>query len=360
MKLEKKWCTTRIYISPKFLLLSKGRYKELCSQLHDSAHNNGKQIYISPQDFEALEHSSEDDSATSLLPPPSPLLTLNRKRPWTTHLQDTLSPLFVKEYLTTTLLLWLIWFLISLGMGMFGSFLPVFLQQSSSSSSSSGTPSLSTSETYRNYLIITLSAVPGTCLASVMIDSFLGRKGLMALSTFGTAACLYLFTLFTTSQGQLAISCLAQFLGNILWGVLYSYSSEVYPTPARTLGFGIASALGRVGGALAPLLAGRLLQVQLSLTLHVSALIVVLSGIGMALLPIETKGRTLSWGVRHRKENRSTRDIGQKMHLINTNNKEYMYFFFIKEKELFLFLFSERKRGIHHSYIFGLLYNSRL
>ena len=39
------------------------------------------------------------------------------------------------------------------------------------------------------------------------------------------------------------------------FGVIYVHASELYPTPVRSIGVGIASAMGRVGGILAPLVA---------------------------------------------------------------------------------------------------------
>jgi putative MFS transporter len=37
------------------------------------------------------------------------------------------------------------------------------------------------------------------------------------------------------------------------WGVVYTYTPELYPTRLRTTGAGAASSMGRVGGILAPL-----------------------------------------------------------------------------------------------------------
>jgi putative MFS transporter len=113
----------------------------------------------------------------------------------------------------------------------------------------------------------------------------------MFISTIGSAACLYLFTASKNATGHLAASCVAQFLGNIMWGVLYSYTTEVYPTQIRTLGFAVASSLGRVGGAIAPLLAGILIEHQISLALYTSTGILLLASVCMIFLPIETRGQ---------------------------------------------------------------------
>jgi putative MFS transporter len=41
-----------------------------------------------------------------------------------------------------------------------------------------------------------------------------------------------------------------------MWAVLYTYTPELYPTSARATGSGFASAIGRVGSLLGPLVTG--------------------------------------------------------------------------------------------------------
>src|SRR2546429_4117545 len=36
------------------------------------------------------------------------------------------------------------------------------------------------------------------------------------------------------------------------WGVLYSYTPELYPTSVRASGFGVAAAVARIGGVVGP------------------------------------------------------------------------------------------------------------
>ena len=79
----------------------------------------------------------------------------------------------------------------------------------------------------------------------------------------------------------------------VRWGVLYSYTTEVYPTPVRTIGFGVASAFGRVGGAIAPITAGLLIEKNVSIALYVSSGIVASVALCVVLLPIETRGKRI-------------------------------------------------------------------
>lgn len=113
----------------------------------------------------------------------------------------------------------------------------------------------------------------------------------MALSTFGTALALYLSTVFTSAEGQLWTSSSASFLQNTMWGVVYSYSPEVFPTSVRGTAVGMASSLARVLGSTAPLATGALLQVSLQAPLYLSSAALCGAALCMILLPIETRGR---------------------------------------------------------------------
>ena len=43
------------------------------------------------------------------------------------------------------------------------------------------------------------------------------------------------------------------------WGVIYTYTPELYPTYIRALGSGYAAGFGRIGGIIAPALVGSLI-----------------------------------------------------------------------------------------------------
>ena len=123
------------------------------------------------------------------------------------------------------------------------------------------------------------------------MDTRLGRKGTLALSTFLNALGLYLSTVFITDSGQLAMNCLVSFVQNIQWGVIYAYSPEVFPTSCRGTGVGIAASLSKVLGSIAPIVAGALLAVGIDLPLYVASGTICLAGLCALLLPIETRGQ---------------------------------------------------------------------
>jgi sugar phosphate permease len=77
----------------------------------------------------------------------------------------------------------------------------------------------------------------------------------MAISTMLSGIFLYLFTISADSNYQLAFSCLEAFFQNIMYGVLYAYTPELFPAPNRGTGSGIASFVNRIMGLCAPIIA---------------------------------------------------------------------------------------------------------
>ncbi|KAJ3100754.1 hypothetical protein HDU96_010234 [Phlyctochytrium bullatum] len=194
--------------------------------------------------------------------------------------------LFEGDLGRTTILVWIIWSLISCGYTMFNGFLAKFL-----GNGSDRTTPPTPDETFRDIFIVSIFGIPGSVIGMILIETRLGRRGTMALSSFGTALSLFLFTLSTSSRDQLMASCLAAVLQNIMYGVLYCYTPEVFDSQVRGTATGVASSLSRVFGTMAPVLTGTLLTLSPSLPLYVASFLIFLSAVCMVLLPIETRGR---------------------------------------------------------------------
>jgi len=193
----------------------------------------------------------------------------------------SLSPLFAtpKESVTTVLVI-LIWTIANLAGTTFYIFLPVFIANHGH---------LSVNQTYRNYLIQALCALPGTIASHFACNSFLGRRWTMSLTAFGTGAFILLFTTSTQPGAQLAFNCISSFLANLLWGGIYTYTPEVFPVAIRGRGTGLASATSRIIGAFAPFIGGRLIGIELKFPLYLSVGLYGLLALCAAALPLETR-----------------------------------------------------------------------
>ena len=79
------------------------------------------------------------------------------------------------------------------------------------------------------------------------------------------------------------------------WGVLYTYTPELYPLRFRAFASGWAGAIGRVGGILAPMAVAAMIggSSGFSNIFMMFALVMLLIVAVVLILGEETKGRTL-------------------------------------------------------------------
>ena len=113
----------------------------------------------------------------------------------------------------------------------------------------------------------------------------------MAISTALSGVFLFLFTTSGNPDTQLAFSSLEAFFQNIMYGVLYAYTPEVFPAPNRGTGTGIASFLNRVAGLCAPIVAVNAGQTDPKAPIYASGGLFMAAFVAMLLLPIETRGK---------------------------------------------------------------------
>ncbi|KAJ7081868.1 major facilitator superfamily domain-containing protein [Mycena belliarum] len=132
---------------------------------------------------------------------------------------------------------------------MFNVFLPKLLEDS-------GTKSIE--ESLWDVLIFTLGGCPGAVLGARLILTPLGRRWSLAGSTLATAAFCTLFALAQSVQSVWAVRISTVGVGLASTCPLYSWTPEIFATKVRGTACGIASALSRVGGIIAPMLGGAL------------------------------------------------------------------------------------------------------
>ncbi|KAJ3216758.1 hypothetical protein HK099_005744, partial [Clydaea vesicula] len=175
---------------------------------------------------------------------------------------DDLRPLFSKDLRTTTILVFLIWSTSSLAYSMFYSFLPKFLIS---------IPNYFGPEL--DLIVISLSGIPGSVIASKLVETELGRKGTLFFSTIFTSLSIFFFMKVKTTIFLLICNCTGAFFSNLMYGVIYSYTPEVFPTSVRGSGCGIASSLNRVMGIIGPLLSGYLISFGCELSMYICVIV---------------------------------------------------------------------------------------
>jgi MFS transporter, putative metabolite:H+ symporter len=196
--------------------------------------------------------------------------------------------LFRAPYLRRTIVLWAMW--ATMNFSYYGIFLWLPLQFVRKG--------FSLDQALLFNLIIAIAQIPGYFAAALLVERW-GRKPTLVSFLLACAIGAWFF-------GQVALEAsdvgLILFWGSVIsffnlgaWGVVYTYTPELYPTRLRGTGAGWAAAFGRIWGILAPL------SISLQLALFGSDITVFLVFMAVMLLGAvivlalgeETRGRSL-------------------------------------------------------------------
>jgi putative MFS transporter len=182
----------------------------------------------------------------------------------------------------TTLLLWLVWFLISIGY--YGAFtwLPTWFRAKG----------FALPAVYPNAFIMALAQVPGYIFAAWLVERW-GRRKTLGVFLVASGVFAWLFALSATPVAVVISAVLLSFFAMGSWGALYAYTPEAYPTAIRTTGIGAASAMTRVAGAIAPSIGAMVAGSSLALPLAVFAITYAVAGAGAFCLPFESRSSVL-------------------------------------------------------------------
>jgi putative MFS transporter len=193
-----------------------------------------------------------------------------------------LGTLFRPGLRRATVMLWTAWFGVALGYyGLFVWLPTVFVQQG-----------FTFLQTYGYAFVLALAQVPGYFSAAWLVERW-GRKPTLVCYLLVSAAATFLFALAPGTPLLLTGGILMSAFSLGAWGALYAYTPELYPTVIRGTGFGAASGMSRIGGALAPLVGGALLATTLVLPLAVYAVAFLVAALAVGFLGVETRDRSL-------------------------------------------------------------------
>lgn len=185
-----------------------------------------------------------------------------------------------KEYAKSTLMLWIVWFMVVFSYyGMF-LWLPSVMVMKG----------FSMIQSFEYVLIMTLAQLPGYFLAAWIIEK-IGRKFVLSVFLLGTAISALIFG-FADSTAVLIVSGMFLSFFNLgAWGALYAYTPENYPTIIRGTGAGMAAAVGRIGGIFGPLVVGTLTakHVELGSIFTIFTVAIFIAIIAIIFLGKETK-----------------------------------------------------------------------
>lgn len=219
-------------------------------------------------------------------------------RPSVAESASRYTELFSPYWRKTTILVWSIWTIFTLAYTMVNVFLPKYLENRTGDKKDIVDISdpISRQEAMeavmREFLLYSLASLPGSLLGAYLIETPLGRIKSMALSTFFLAFSLLAFAIARMTFFVILSSCSISLFASISYAVIYSYSPEVFKTSLRGTASGTASALSRLAGILAPVIAGLLLQMNVNLPLYLGFGLFAVTVWLQISLPYETRGRT--------------------------------------------------------------------
>ncbi|KAJ7623409.1 MFS general substrate transporter [Roridomyces roridus] len=261
--------------SPRFLV-GVGQDERAVDVIHQIAAYNSTTTNLSVEDLRNIDEKYASKEGRSLLSQTSVFTT--------THIKALFST--PKMALSTSLLI-TIWGIIGLASTLYNSFLPFLL-----ASRGAKFDDASLYITYRNQVILSVIGVPGAFLAGWAVElPFVGRRGTLAISSGLTGAFLFASSTARSSVQLLGWNCGYTFFSNIMYGVMYAISPEIFPAKDRGTGNALVSTATRVFGVIAPVIA-LYADLSTSVPVYISGALIIFAGFLTLLLPFEPRGKS--------------------------------------------------------------------
>ncbi|KAF5341037.1 hypothetical protein D9611_006172 [Ephemerocybe angulata] len=274
----------RLYESPKYLM-GKGRDADAVEVVHRVAEYNKTTSSLSVDllasvdekyDLKSEKDAKKEGHAEQAI-----------RRQLSKFDSNHVKSLFASRKLaySTTLLL-IIWALIGLAFPLYNSFITYYLATRGAEFGDG-----SVYITYRNQAILSVVGVPGALLAGYMVDlPILGRRGTLSISTILTGVFILVSPTSRTSNALLGWNCAYSFTSNVMYGVLYALTPELFPTKDRGTGNALMSTANRIFGIIAPVIA-LFADLTSSVPIFIAGAVFVAAGAIALLLPFESRGR---------------------------------------------------------------------
>jgi len=183
----------------------------------------------------------------------------------------------------TTAVTWSLWFSLTFAYYGFFTWIPSLLVNEG----------MTLTKSFGYSLLIYLMQIPGYFSAAFVSEWFDRKRTIAVYLSGGALAALGLAN--AAGNGQvLLFGALLSFFMNGAYAGLYSYTPEVYATAVRSTGMGAASAFGRVGGILAPILIGvAYASIGFAGVFVMTTVVLGLGVLAVLLFGLATAGKTL-------------------------------------------------------------------
>ncbi|KAF8127689.1 MFS general substrate transporter [Boletus edulis] len=262
--------------SPRFLS-GVGSDIEAVEVIHELARYNGKTTTLTVEELNAPGQDSN--------PSPSGKRAILSKD--SKYGMSHIKALFATPKMAwSTSLLIVLWGIIGLASTLYNNFLPYLL---ASRGAEFGDTSLYI--TYRNLVILSTLGIPAAFIAGWAVEvPYIGRKGSLAISAGLTGAFLYASTTSRTSNQLLGWNCGYVCCSNMMYGVLYAMSPEIFPAKDRGTGNGLTATAARAFGVMAPVIA-LYANLATAVPVYIAGGMIIFASCLALLLPYEPRGK---------------------------------------------------------------------
>lgn len=216
-----------------------------------------------------------------LLPEPVPEPTAPQPPPGT--LAGNFKALLSGRQTRITTMTWIMWLSITFSYYSFFVWIPGLLVQSG----------MSITKSFAYSIAIYCAQVPGY-FSAAWFNERIGRQATIAsYMLLGGASAMGLALAQGDAQVMAAGICMSFFMNGTYAGV-YAYTAEVFPTAVRTTGAGLASAIGRIGAIVSPILVGYLYpKFGFAGVFGTTTVVLLLGALVVVVMGVPTRGRSL-------------------------------------------------------------------
>ncbi len=152
---------------------------------------------------------------------------------------------------------------------------------------------LAITKSFSYSIAIYLAQIPGYYVAAWINDKVGRQLSISCFLIFGGISAIAMILSHADITVLMAGICMSFFMNGTYAGV-YAYISEIFPTELRGTGFGVASSVGRVGGAASPIIVGLIYPAYgFAGVFGLSAASLVIGALAVILLGVPTLNKSL-------------------------------------------------------------------
>jgi putative MFS transporter len=141
-------------------------------------------------------------------------------------------------------------------------------------------------------IVLALVQLPGFALSAYGVERWGRKPTLVGFLLLSAAGCMF-YSFGSSNAVVVGSTLLMSFALLGTWGALYAFTPEVYPTDLRASGMGLAGAVARFGGLLAPTIIAPVMATHFTLSLGLLAGILVIGAIAIVCVDVEPRNRAL-------------------------------------------------------------------